>query len=104
MQTEALRLLVRQKLNDGRLPYSHIPRIWGGPSAGGTCDACDTAITEQLVIEGIASAVGDRKSIQMHVQCFQLWDDERRKNDAESENDEPDQPHGHLGSGWLAGV
>jgi hypothetical protein len=40
----------------------------------------------------------------MHVQCFQLWDDERRKNDAESENDEPDQPHGHLGSGWLAGV
>jgi hypothetical protein len=40
----------------------------------------------------------------MHVQCFQLWDDERRKNDAESENDEHDQPHGHLGSGWLAGV
>ena len=29
---------------------------------------------------------------------------ERRKNKAESENDrEPDQPHGHLGGGWLAG-
>jgi len=30
---------------------------------------------------------------------------ERRKRDAESENDrEPDQPHEHLGGGWLAGV
>src|SRR5207245_10084044 len=29
---------------------------------------------------------------------------ERRKNKADSENDrEPDQPHGHLGGGWLAG-
>ena len=29
---------------------------------------------------------------------------ERRKNEAESENDrEPDQPHAHLGGGWLAG-
>src|SRR4029453_6944155 len=31
-------------------------------------------------------------------------DGERRKNEAENENDrEPDQPHGHLGRGWLAG-
>ena len=30
---------------------------------------------------------------------------DRRKNEAENENDrEPDQPHGHLGGGWLAGV
>ena len=30
---------------------------------------------------------------------------ERRKREAESENDrEPDQPHGHLDGGWLAGV
>jgi NADPH:quinone reductase-like Zn-dependent oxidoreductase len=28
----------------------------------------------------------------------------RHKREAESENDrEPDQPHGHLGGGWLAG-
>jgi len=28
-----------------------------------------------------------------------------RKREAESENDpEPDQPHGHLDGGWLAGV
>jgi hypothetical protein len=30
---------------------------------------------------------------------------ERRKRETESKNDrEPDQPHGHLGGGWLAGV
>jgi hypothetical protein len=30
---------------------------------------------------------------------------DRRKNHAETENDrEPDQPHGHLGEGWVAEV
>jgi hypothetical protein len=31
------------------------------------------------VIEGITSAAGGKKSIQMHVVCFGLWDEERRK-------------------------
>jgi hypothetical protein len=31
-------------------------------------------------------------------------DGEWRKNERQSEKDEPDQPHGHLGGGWLAGV
>jgi hypothetical protein len=36
-----------------------------------------------------------------------IWmsqDGEPRKNDADRENHhEPDQPHGHLAGGWLAG-
>jgi hypothetical protein len=37
--------------------------------------------------------------------CLQRLKGERHQNHAESENDrEPDQPHGHLGEGWLAGV
>ena len=31
------------------------------------------------VIEGITSAAGGKKSIQMHVVCFGLWDEERGK-------------------------
>jgi hypothetical protein len=31
MEIEALRLLIRSKLNDGRLPYDSMPRFWGGP-------------------------------------------------------------------------
>src|SRR6267142_6173207 len=30
MEIEALRLLIRSKLNDGRLPYDSMPRFWGG--------------------------------------------------------------------------
>jgi hypothetical protein len=60
-----------------------MPRFWGGPADGEVCDACDKPITkQQLVMEGIASALSDRpkeeKPIQFHVTCFHIWDTERR--------------------------
>jgi hypothetical protein len=73
MESDAIRLLIRQKLQDGRLPYDGIPRFWGGPSEAEHCDACDRLITNDTVMEGIGSAGGGRKSIQMHVECFALW-------------------------------
>ena len=77
METESLRLLIRQKLHDGRLPYNHIPRVWGGPSALEMCDGCESPITEhQMVMEGIA---GGRRPVQMHVGCFGIWDEERHE-------------------------
>ena len=79
MEVEALRLLIREKLRDGRLPLNRIPRFWSGPSDGEQCDACGRLILDSLVIEGIASAVGGRKAIQPHVGCFALWDEERRE-------------------------
>jgi len=39
MENAALRLRIRQKLQDGRLPLNDISRIWGGPPAGEHCDA-----------------------------------------------------------------
>jgi hypothetical protein len=39
MELEALRPLIRSKLTDGRLPLNSIPRVWGGPGNGETCDA-----------------------------------------------------------------
>jgi len=78
MEAEALRLLIRSKLNDGRLPYNSMPRFWGGPGDGEHCDACDTRITkEQFVMEGIASTHTDEKPAQFHVKCFYVWDAER---------------------------
>ena len=77
MDTDALRLLIRQKLQDGRLPYNHIPRVWGGPSALEMCDGCDSGIgQDELLMEGIALA-GGRTPLQMHVRCFGIWDEER---------------------------
>ena len=79
MEAEDLRLLIRSKLNDGRLPYNSMPRFWGGRGNGEHCAACEALITkEQLVIEGVASMHTDRAPTQFHVKCFYVWDAERR--------------------------
>ena len=90
MSSDALRLLIRAKLEQGRLPYNGIPRIWGAPGNGETCDACELIIPpSDMVIEGISMtgdvtdaskalpAVDRRRPLQLHVTCFYLWDLER---------------------------
>jgi hypothetical protein len=77
IEVEALRLLIWEKLQDGRLPHERISRAQSSPADGQKCDACEKLITvAQFVVTGITLA--GRGSIQLHVQCFQLWDDERR--------------------------
>ena len=71
-----LRQLVRAKLADGRLPHDSIPRVWGGPANGESCDACETVIPQtEFIIEGISATTG--MGIQLHVPCFYIWDSER---------------------------
>ena len=80
MAAPAIRVLIREKLKDGCLPYDSMPRFWGRPASEEICDACDLRIEKtQLVMEGIASTRSDKKPIQFHVVCFQLWDHERRE-------------------------
>ena len=79
MEAEEIRLIVRQKLQDGRLPYDSMPRFWAGAGDGEQCDVCDTRITkEQFGAGGIASVFTDKKPVQFHVRCFHVWDAERR--------------------------
>jgi hypothetical protein len=54
----ALRLLVRHKVHDGRLPHNRIARISSGPGAGATCDACETSITKGQLVTEVALAGG----------------------------------------------
>jgi hypothetical protein len=76
MEVEALRLLIREKLQDGRLSHVQISRVQSRPADGQKCDACEKLITAaQFVVTG--TTLAGRGSIQLHVQCFQLWDDER---------------------------
>ena len=78
MDHEALRLLIQRKVRDGRLPHDTITKVWSSPSAGETCRACDTILSmDQLVMEGTTLTTG-RRALQFHVQCFQIWDSERR--------------------------
>jgi hypothetical protein len=52
MEQQALRFLIQRKLADGRLPHDSIPRVWGGPGNGETCDACeDIILKEQFGME-----------------------------------------------------
>jgi len=76
MKIEALRLLIREKLEDARLPHERISRVQSCPADGEKCDACETRITmaQFVVTEAILAGRG---SMQLHVQCFQLWDGER---------------------------
>ena len=73
MDADEIRILIRKKLQDGRLPLQQHARFWGGPADGEVCDACDKPITEpQLIMDGIVSTRGDEKLAQFHVRCFQF--------------------------------
>ena len=79
MDQEVLRLLIRRKLQNRRLPHDDIGWGWSTPSDGQTCDACDTVLTkDQLLIEAVLLSLGKR-SIRMHIRCFQIWDFEKRR-------------------------
>ena len=66
MDQESLRLLIRRKLQNGRLPHD-----------GETCEGCDAILSmDQMLMEGVSMDLG-RKPLQLHVRCFQIWDHER---------------------------
>ena len=89
MDDVALRLFIRSKLSDGRLPHNSIPRVWGGSGSNETCDGCDETISKaQMVIEGVGA---DGQGVQFHVRCFHLWDSERQVPGHESSD--TGQPH-----------
>ncbi len=46
---------------------------------GEMCDACDKPITkQQLVMEGFSNQPKDKRPLQLHITCFQMWDVESR--------------------------
>jgi hypothetical protein len=76
MDQPFLRLLIQDKLADGRLPRAPIPRVWGGQGHGETCDGCGEIVTNaQMVMENLDDAGG---GVQLHVACFHVWDVERQ--------------------------
>lgn len=74
---EAVRILTRTKLQDGRLPSARALRVHGRPGDGETCDACETAIVKkQMLIEVLTTY---QTPSQLHANCFQIWETERQK-------------------------
>jgi len=76
MEHPFLRLLIQEKLADGRLPSAPLPRALGGPGNGQTCDGCSEAVTEaQTVVEHLD---GPGRGVRFHVACFHVWNVERQ--------------------------
>ena len=72
MDQESLRLLIRRKLQNGRLPNDGIKKVWSSRSDGETCDGCDAILSkDQMLMEGVTMDLG-RKPLQFHVRCFQV--------------------------------
>jgi hypothetical protein len=56
--------IIQGKLNDGKLPYNSIPRIWGGPGQGEQPEVAISA--PAFLMEGIAEGGG---GVQFRVRC-----------------------------------
>jgi hypothetical protein len=76
MEPSLFRLLIQEKLADGRLPMAPIPRVGGGRGTGQTCDGCGETVNHaQMVVENLDQT--DR-AVRFHAGCFHVWNVERQ--------------------------
>ena len=71
-----LRLLIQEKLADGRLPSDPWPSIGSHQGTGETCDGCEGTVSRAQMLMEILDARGCR--VQVHVGCYYLWVVERQ--------------------------
>jgi hypothetical protein len=75
MDSQALRLLIRQKLAAGVLPTGRMMRTWRGLGNRTPCHACAEVLAwDDLMIEGFTPT---GVVMRFHTECFELWDAER---------------------------
>jgi len=79
MNAQALQLLIRQKLQDGRLPRDSTPRAFGRPGNWQKCAACEETMANALLMMEVYPLTNDKKSVRFHGDCYTLWNDERRE-------------------------
>jgi hypothetical protein len=76
MEQPLLRLLIQEKIADGRLPSAPIPRAWSGSGTGQTCDGCGEPVTHaQTMVENLDAG---SRAVRFHVACFHVWNVERQ--------------------------
>ena len=78
MSQESLRLLIRQKIREGRLPRGSLPSATAGrPGDGSRCRVCDQIITERMLMMLVSLTGGPsshaERAVPLHGNCFQLW-------------------------------
>jgi hypothetical protein len=76
---QTIRLLIRAKLQEGRLPRdSTSPTTFGRPGDGRKCDACEESITPRSLMMEVYLLTDDTTPVRLHGDCYIVWNDERR--------------------------
>ena len=78
MEIAAIRALIRDKLQDGRLPGGSTPRVFGRPGNWQKCDACEETMANALLMKEVYPLTKNKKAVRFHGDCYILWNDERR--------------------------
>jgi hypothetical protein len=76
VDSNLVREVIRRKIADGSLPKGRAVDHWDVPGTGYTCDGCgEPMMRNQNTHWGVV--VQDWMSIQLHADCFQIWEAER---------------------------
>jgi len=76
MHEQGLQLINRQKLHNGRCRTTAFRECGVDPATGKVRRLRRDRTKHEWVIEGISLA-GGRKPLQLHTECFHLWERER---------------------------
>jgi hypothetical protein len=76
MDPTLLRDVIRQLLNDVRLPRTPLIELGHGQGIGQACDACGSiiAMNHRMTVRMSAE---DWRTLRLHDVCFQMWDTEK---------------------------
>jgi hypothetical protein len=80
MDADVARRVIRQRLEEGRLPHGQMMELGYGQGIGQLCDGCGESITwHQRMTVRICRA--DWRTVRLHGDCFEIWDAERQARD-----------------------
>ena len=74
MELEAIRVLIREKMQDGRLPRDDGPQAFGHPGNLENCGACGRVLRTSRPMMEVTKGT---TVFLFHGDCYLLWRDER---------------------------
>ena len=79
MDPTLLRDVIRQRIEDGRLPRTPLIELGRGQGIGQGCDACGSIIAQNQKMT-VRMSADDWRTLRLHDDCFQIWDTQKHAN------------------------
>jgi hypothetical protein len=64
--------IIRQRIEDGRLPCVRPDTIYAGYGSGEPCDGCDDRIESTKIVYDVPFPAASR-SLKLHFPCYVIW-------------------------------